>query len=96
MTEKNFSEMTDAEIWGDLRAAHSLSRPKRNDSEQALREAAEALTQRLFPRVEPGWCCKAMRGAKARGLHHLALATGDGITFVRVFYCPRCGRAVRE
>lgn len=89
MSEKKFTKMSDAEIWDDLRVASGLDlllgflRPKTPHISCRHADAK--------PAAEEAWCCKAVRNAMSAGLKHIALASGSGFTFVRVFYCPRCG-----
>ena len=48
-----------------------------------------------FRRAEESWCCRAVRKTKGEGLNHIALPTDSGFMFVRVYYCPRCGKKLQ-
>lgn len=45
-------------------------------------------------KAENEQCCELFRGLKKLGIDHIAIAKPPDITFVRVNFCPACGRKI--
>jgi hypothetical protein len=85
MEHKNFTDLSDAELWFDFKAAEQATAPEHTDTIRKLAGPGDLLLDVLFGDT---WCCRVARRFER-------VQAPDGI-LLRMHFCPRCGRKLQR